>query len=234
MRGHFLEAYDAEWCSALYELYESGDDSVLNELLTKLCPLVRQTYLHEVGKSLAGDQELIEADALLEVYRVVEEKFVPNGHPKVFSKFLRTVVVRSIRDSIRTMKKQTFDYWKVGKDPSAEQLPSGYHAEQSIYEEQVRAAIRDAVRSRIRFFGKERKACEFILDCWLGYKFLEPKVARRVFELSSHRTNYLIRYIRILTKAVAYERRDLEYKSGPLSSEWEASRSILRTPGEFG
>lgn len=234
MREHFRAAYDEEWCAALYECYETGDDSVLNELLGRLCALIRRVYLQEVAASRKGDQSLIEGEALEEVYRVVELKTVPNHHPKVFTKFLSVVIVRSIRDSLRRLGCQTFDYWKVAKTPNPEPLPSPDIVEQRIYHDQVTELIRDRVRRRIRFIGSEAEACKFILDCALGYKDIDPKAAKRRFKLTSHRCNYLIRYIRIMTKAAAYEQRDRERKSGTLTSIWEAGGGILRPASEFG
>lgn len=233
MRAHFRRYYEEEWCSALYDCYESGDDSVLNDLLDGLCPLIRRNYCEEVGKSSPGNQSYIEADALCTIYDKLTDKSIPNHHPKVFSKFLSRIITRAIRDSLRSIKSQNFDFSKVARYP-ATYGPLGQEiAECRIYEEQVRNNIRKLVKSKIRFLDAERDACGLIIDCLMGYKDLDPKVAKRRFNLSSYRCNYLINYVRILLKAATYEQREYERESGTFSFIRTSGGSILRAASQF-
>lgn len=229
MQAIFQATYDEEWCSALYDCYESGDPSVLDELLRKICPLIRRNYNSIVGGSLQGDQASVEADALQEVYRVVEDEVVPNHHPAVFTKYLSTVISRSIFDSCTELKTQIFDYGKSASRPYSGQLIPQFAVEARIYEAQIRRNIRNTVVTKIRFIRDEGRACIFILECLLGYKSVDPKFAKRRFNLSSVRYKYLSRYIKILIKAEVYEQRERDRKSGAFASIWTSSGSVLCT-----
>lgn len=233
MRKAFQAPYDADLTSAMYQAYEDGDDSILNELITSLCPLIRILFNRIVKGHRRSERDELECNALEEMYRVVSGKSLPNDHPALFTRYLSTIISRSFMDSLNEGRTQVFDYWKLGRSPY--NPSTGFaEVEAEILDAQVRDVIYNKVKSRIRFIGKEKLACEFILDCESGYKLLDPRVSRRVFKLTSHRSMYLIRYIRILLKAAALEQRSEYYKDGSITPLWEAGGGFLRTPSDFG
>lgn len=227
----FKHPYDGEWALALYACYESGDDSVLTELLESLCPLIRKCYLLEIGEP-TQNQDFLEADAFQEIYRIISAKSVPYDHPRVFTRYLATCINRQMRDSIKESYQKPFDFWKVCHGPvNLNNLPGHWETEQRIYQEQILVAVKEFVISKIRFYGTEAEACKFILECELGSRNVDPRIARRKYGLTGHRCRYLIQYVKVLVRAAAWELRERECEGGSLTSIWQTSGSILCATG---
>jgi hypothetical protein len=234
MSSWFQKHYCSEKAYSLYLLYENGDDSVLNELLTALCPLVRKCSRLECSSVSSGDQGMIEADALNEVYRVLENKSVPITCDRVFTRYLATVINRTFRDSLNELHQQTFEFWKVAQYPDGGRIVSQLDVDAELYRTQIVREILKTIYSRIRFRDSEREACMFIVDCVLGVKDVDPKVVRRKHLLKSRRCKYLINYVNILVRSTLWEFGEREHKDGPLSLDWTTGRGILRTTSELG
>lgn len=233
MSDWFDKHYDEDLAFALYSLYEAGDDSVLNDLLTELCPLVRKCFRVDASKSEQGDQGFLEAEALNAVYELLKLKDIPVSHERVFTKYVSTVVLRTFRDTRVYLRTQTFDYWKVARSPYGSSFASAHEVEADIYRTQITKLLRESVKSKLRFIGVDRDACSYILDCELGYKNLYAETAKRKYGLTSLRCKYLIKYVTVLLRAALWEFGENEHKDGPLASDWSAGRGILRTPSEL-
>lgn len=236
MKEIFLASYDEGWSFALYNCYESGDPDVLDDLLRSLCPLVRRVYVKSINnnEAIRGDQNTLEAEGLNEVYRIVGGKHAPISHPGAFTRYLSTSIFRVFHDSIRDLKSQVFNYGKAARIAPPEQIPAQQLVEARIYMQQIRNNVRKAAREMIRFSGAEREVCKLVIDCILGYQTLDPKViARRRYRLPPRKCNYLIRYTRIIIKAVIYEQRECEREGDFYSLIWPASRGVLCSSGEF-
>ena len=234
MSQWFSKPYDIGSAFSLYCLYESGDDSVLNDLISHLCPLIRKCARIERESIKQCDRQTIEADALNEVYNLVKSKDIPTNHPKVFTRFLCTAIIRFFKDSIRNLYSQQFDYWTVARVPESGRLPSHYEVEAKIYSEQTIRNLRRDVLHKLRFIGEERVACEFILDCRLGYRNLDPMVAKRRCNLNGYDCRLLLKHVDVLIKAMLWRYGEREHKDGPLAFDWSTGRSFLCAPGELG
>lgn len=229
----FDEAYDRESAFALYLEYEDGDDSVLGELLEKICPLIRIVFKMEIGPSKAGDREVLEGEALEELYRVIEGKYPPTDHQGSFTKFLCTVATRSMMDSINRCKPQTFEFWRVCRTPYQSDHSIAI-VESRIQQEQIHKLIRRDCKERVRFLGIEKEACEYIIDCLLNFNKEDASLVKRRFSFSSVRSKYLIRYCTILVKSALIERRRDERRIGTLTPIWETGGGVLRPASQVG
>lgn len=233
MSEWFSKTYDEPRAFSLYILYESGDDSVLNELLENLCPLIRRCFRMEVNKDALGDRGNLESDALEAVYELLRDQDIPTHHSRVFTRYVSTVIIRTFRDSLVKLRQQTFDLWQVAQTYPGARLVTSYDVEADIYREQIHRELRKVVRSRIRFQGADRDACVYIIDCELGYKELPSLTVRRKVGLPNARCKYLIRYVNVLIRAALWEFGEREHKDGPLSPDWSPSRGVLRPSSEL-
>ena len=231
MSSWFQQSYDEDYSFSLYSLYESGDNSVLNSLMTSICPLIRRSFKLEFRSMGHPDQSILEAEALHEVYRVISDKGIPTEHKKVFTRYLVTVIIRCFRDELSNIDYQCFDYWKVSRRPPAGSLPSYDDVEMNVYHHQLSTQIRSSIQSRIRFSGVEGEACRYLLDCQLGYKKAHTRTVRDRFRIKRSRYAYFLQYINILIKSALWEFGERERKNGPLSSYWATSRDVLCSLG---
>lgn len=217
----FRTRYDEDWSSALYECYSTGDDSVLNDLMTSLYPLVRVYIARHVKKKKLGiDRSLLEADAFADLLLTVQRRDIHNFHPKSFTRYLERVIYASFAKSVRRLRKEIFEFWRVARDPYSQSIPPPDAVEAEIYQQQLNRIVHDTVVRRIRFLGTEREACEIIVECILGVRPAEPSIAQTVCNLRPIRYKYLLSYSKVLIRSVVYEIRENERKDGPLTSIW--------------
>ena len=229
MRAYFSAPYDSELSHSMYIAYEEGDESIIEDLLASLCPLIGRT-VRRVITTDKGNQDEVEADALSEVYRIVIEKTLPYHHHLVYTKFLRTSIRRSIANSFTRLSPSVFEFWRVSDTP----YPDGNFelalAHGRIYRSQVAKAIQSEVRAKIRFLNNEKEACYFILDCVVGIVDSDPRVGvKRRFSIHGRRCDYLIRYIEILARSISWDILEDERESGIITSEWASGGSFLCT-----
>ncbi len=232
MRELFLLDYDADIACALYVLYESGDDSVLDELLRQIMPLIHRTLLLSVERVCLATREYLEADALLKAYRLISDRALPT-EPSSFTRYLSRAFARSGYDSLRELSPSPLEYWRVGGGPDVSTLPTQDQAEDKIYKEQLIASIRNAIRYRIRFVGVTKEACEYILDCYLLADMPDPCVAMRKFSLTQQDYRYLEQYVLLWIKSFSWEVHHEAREACIVSPVWKASRGLLRSLGVF-
>lgn len=235
MEKFFNETYDSVLASCLYGLYETGDDSVLDDLMRCMFPLIRRTALRLNRGRLMPDHDYLEAEALNKVYEKITEKVVDNESPGFFT----VQVARWIKDcfvwNLRKGNQQVFDYRKAAKVPY-----QGYFFENMAYIEsklfttQVVAEIRKAAKQQVRFINEERKACFLMIDSLLGFSDINVKFARRRFSIRRERFKFLYSYTTVLVKAALYDSQYEQHKSGALSLEWETSGGVLCLTSELG
>lgn len=230
MQDPFKQKYDPKYCAALYAIYDSGDESVLSDLIESLCPLIRLRYIHEEGTTPNQDQYSMEADALGLLLEVLREEDIPTD-PSQFNLYMSRVISRSIVSSAIKLRRQDFDLGSVGKSPPHARLETQFDVDMRLYERQLVWNIRESIRSKVRFSGDEAEACKFILDCELEFKNNDPRLAKQKFKISSQRCNYLISYIKILIRAELWEIRLSEREIGSLAHQWETSGGILCPAG---
>lgn len=231
---YFKAKYDADLAAGLYAVYLGGDDSVLNELMAQICPLVRRVYRKTIGPTLHSQQRQMEADALSEAFLILRSKTVPT-HPRSFSSFLMTSLQRYYYDLARDYRPRVFNYTKSPDVlPPAGSVKSHKIVETELFYRQLNVLLRDRVRSRIRFIGREQQACWLILDCLLGLSPLDPTIARKRYRIRSpQRIRHLIKYVEILIKAAKLEQEQRSSEDGLDASLWASGRGILRaTPDD--
>lgn len=230
MEAYFKAPYDAYLAYAMYEAYEDGDESILDDLVKMVCPLIRQvscTYARDSYKR--GDRGEMEADALSEVLRVIGDKMLPQ-HPLAFTKFLRRVIRHSMIDSFNRLHPANFDFWLVDSVPHTLNNFELAVTSARIYREQIAKGIRDIVRSQIRFLGKEHEACCMILDCVVGLMRVDPRtIVKRKYKIHGRRCNYLIKYVEVLARAASWDILEDEREVGIIPPEWATGGGILCT-----
>ena len=232
MEKYFTEEYDADEACALYVIYESGDDSVLNDLIKSLLPLVRRTYLRRISALNKAKQDELESDAIMEVYRLVSGKELPT-EPYEFTKYLATTIKRAFYDAITASRLRPFEFGKRGRYPAAGEIPNQYDVENCIYERELMEEIRRTVKLSLRFAGEEHAACSYIADCLLARKSPSPRGARTRFHLNVRRFKYLERYVKITIKAASWEIRDRDREKCSASPNWTTGGGLLCSFGKF-
>jgi len=207
VRSPFKGRYDEDLACALYAEYEtSKDPAILNELLAQLCPLIRMTFKRTISPKFRSSQDFLESNALLSVHRLVKLRELPT-HPRVFTSYLQSAIRVRLLDSLREVSSEVFEYWKVCRSPESSEYVTHSDVERYVYLRQRRSIIRSTVRDRIRFDGTEHDACKIILDSKLGLKNVDPRVVRRLCNLSFGRTKFLTEYVDVLIRAASIEER---------------------------
>lgn len=232
MEKYFLVDYDADLALALYEDYIYGNEEVLDELIAQLLPLVRivqRKYFASSGTTSGS----IEADALHELHRIVVGGGIPHDHPKVFSKFIVTCLKRAMLRSLETYSPEIFDYEEAGSYPYTDSFINPHEIESKIHYEQIKVEICDTLKKDIRFVGRDREACYYIIDAFLGYSDLREGVLRSKCKLSSRRLKYLQQVIGVRLRNELHTRHIDEDKSGFIAPVWTAGRGFLRTSGKL-
>lgn len=218
MKRHFSSDYDEDLSLALYVEYKKGDKEILGDLVTHLLPLVRRCSLRQVAS--ISDRDDLEADLVVELYSILTTQHdIPTDHPRVFKKFLLTVLSRSIFDLLKKRKTEVFDFLAAGKEYHTAQLPRASHVDLRIYRHQITRLIRKIVRSRVRFV-EYQKACFYLIDIEIGLKKLAPETVRQVYPMTKARAKWLENYIRVVVRTVLWELGERERKDGPIAPEW--------------
>jgi hypothetical protein len=198
--------YESEAAFAAYQEYLKTDNqALLNKILKLLSPLVGIVYKISIRNCVEFDPEVIQCDALQKVYFALLGKGLPLESTKKFTSFLHTVIYRSMIDSMRMCKQQTFDYYRAGFNPLSEMYIDGMKdTENKIALTQLRAQIKDLASKDIRFNGNERNACLYMIGCMLGYVNADPSSAQFRYRLTKVGTQKLLQHANILMKSIVY------------------------------
>ena len=229
MKHYFEIRLNKPLAFGLYQAYEQGEDSVLEELIAQLCPLIRCVFKTEIGPSQYNNQSILEANALEEVYTIVIKKELPDRQ-EPFINFLYTSIHNSMKKSILELTPKFFDFWQVCRNPVNSGISGFTEVDMKIYREQIQKAVYSDVKKKIRFMNNERKACILFLDSIMGIKKISPSFVKLKYNLKKKQVNYLFDYVKILVKSTMMEHLENERKSHPIAPQWERGRCVLCTP----
>jgi len=231
VREYFNQLYDEDLAFAMYLEYEEGDDSILNDLIIQLCPLIRKVSNLEIGSNHGNNLSIVEGEALVKIYELVASRSIPTTHPKVFSRYIFTSALRKMRDIFKELQPQVLDFRNGCARVPGCTIPGFGDKDNEIYEDQAHKVVREMVTGKIRFIGNERSACLDILDSVLGYSRTDPMIVKGRYKLCNKAARYFERYIRILVKAAFIEVDDRECRESTPPFEWTSGRDLLCTPG---
>lgn len=214
----------------LYNIYSTGDKSVLLDLLRKICPLIRACWKDTIRNKYSADRQYLEQDALEDVLRVIQSECIPDDNVRSFTAFLVTVIHRRFHDTYRVFKPRRFDYfYRTASGPPRARVRTHFDAECDIYRSQIPNVIRKLVRKKLdaRFGNYESKVCRYILECILTGK--DTKQARQRFRLKSLQVKRLTKIVSVYARNALWEFNELERKDGTITFEWTGGRGILFT-----
>lgn len=202
MRRYFSASFDVDLAMAWYEEYDQKQtQDNLNEAVKACIPFVRLVFNHQVGRSQRRNRDYIEAEGITAVMTCIQGRDIPTDTPRRFKSFLYTSIYRAFIKVIqRQLAPEEFDALYECK-PAPYSIYGKHQAtETKIQRRDLQQSIDTAVRASFRFIGRERDACNFILDCLTGRSSQDPKFVRRRFHLRGRQTTFLIKYVTILLR----------------------------------
>ena len=201
--------YDGFLARSLCESYkESKDPTTLNALLAQTAPLIGMVARVRIG-SVTCDYDTARTEAFERLFFCFTQQNVPTRSVRVFTTFLYIIIYRAMIDSIRRSSPQVFDCWKKCSEPLYGKVSSHYDMDMVIHYRELRDLIRKLSDDEIRYSGREREACKYIISCLLGYVKLDPLSVKFKFRLSESRSKQLVQYCDILVKRVAYDVKEI-------------------------
>lgn len=154
-----------------------------------------------IGKYILHERDLIELNALEEVFLLAKKEKLPDTHPNIFSVYVFHVVNRSFLNSIRELKVEDFSS-EVPDDFLVSRKPYRTHKdiESSIYVRQLRELVLNLVELDNRFTGPEKDASIFIAKRLLKIRKGNPRVCKTIYGLNDNTVDFLIDYTKHLIK----------------------------------
>lgn len=200
--------YDGDNCYRLYIDYVACTieaDHFITYLRRYVILRVRKFYYKKLGPDVCED--LVQA-SLLELWKLVRAKKLPQDGTGVFHSFLNTVIRRKIAKTFKEV------YDDAPKKLNAHRfarvlyrrIPSADSVELKVFLEEIPDLLREKILGHLPFPEENRRrACACVLNCILSKQRVVPARIKREFKVRD--PDFLVEHVKISVRQHLYEMR---------------------------
>ena len=200
------KAYDDGAAFQTYLSYLDGKESS-EDVLLALMPLIYSLISRKFRTIQDSHKDDLFSEAASKVWKAIDSKQVPDSLPEVFY----TYAVHAINSGFSmALRKIDSPYTRIDVHsmPSvSSRFPTTQQIDAKIFLTELPDLIEKRIISTLRFRGKAREACRYILGQILKNKRVVNRVLRTRFGITN--TNFYIEHVQVRLRLFLYEIRGL-------------------------
>jgi hypothetical protein len=202
------ERYDKYVAFELYLLYVEVEDApTLNDAWLAVVPLVGMLLKREFNRLDDSMLEEFEADAIAEIREILRRKMPPINSAESFDWYTYSAVFKHtcelLEYEIRPLKANP----NVACYERLTHIVSGEHIFTEVFTKHLPSYLLQTAVNKIRFAGRERDACEYLLERLAQGKNGSNGALRTRYDIPSERVPFFVNYATVLLRQSLYELR---------------------------
>jgi hypothetical protein len=204
-RHHF----DVAKFQSTYKLYLKNKETdygqvLLSDLISTCIPTIRWALSRFDHIEFDLEDEMVQVAALACWKALEQARLDPNKNPE---RWLQRLCLWRMRNVVNRHGPQKFNFQAYGIlfESLVATLPSQKDVESRLFSDQLKRLASKQIESNLRFKGKKREACIFILNQILAGEVVLPKTIGDKFQIS--KPKFFVSYVRLRLRLYLYEFR---------------------------
>lgn len=209
--------FSVERAKALYQEYLDGKKEVLPQVLESIVPLVFMIIQERFYNLSDFDRDDVYSITVHKMYEALKAGAIPH---QSFYYYLRTSIRHTILDCLPLLRQEVFPAEAAS---ISKRFRTQRDAENSMFLHEIVGLMRTDISAHIRFSGKTRDACLYVLDRLISQQRVVPLVLKNTYEVPPQFiTDYVIVLCRSYLHRVRHRYESYLTEKNPISFVFEA------------
>jgi len=200
------QVYDDGAAFQLYLEYLDGKETSETVLL-RLMPLVYSMISRRFKGIQHAHKDDLFSEAATKVWKTVEDKKIPDSLPEVFYTYVIHAINSGLSIALRKLDPSYTRLMAHNMPPSSPRYPTVRQIDAKIFLEELPDLIRKRVLPTLRFDGRTREACCYVMDRILGNKRVVRRVLSTRFGINN--PDFYIEHVQVRIRTFLYDVRDV-------------------------
>ena len=200
------QVYDDGATFQLYLGYLDGKETSETVLLG-LMPLVYSLIARRFQGIQQAHKDDLFSEGATRVWKAIEEKKIPDSLPEVFYTYVIHAINSGLSIGLRKLDPSYTRLMAHNLPPSSLRYPTVEQIDAKMFLDELPGLIRKRIVPTLRFRGKTREACCYIMDRILGNKRVVRRVLSTRFGIKN--PDFYIEHVQVRVRSFLYDIRDV-------------------------